>query len=138
LELLDLFYQLTLFEYFATCLNVAQRSEDPDEGPVCNLALLTQYISRFMEQRAPLIAGDLLQEQKLQRMFFGSYLYALTSARESEYEDAEDPFLKAAFLSDHSSGEGLEFPVVVLGNPRKQKRLQRVEEIYGRTTRVLK
>jgi DNA helicase-2/ATP-dependent DNA helicase PcrA len=132
-SLLDLFYQLTLFEHFGVMFDAAQRTTDPDEGPVCNLALLTGYISRFMEQRAPTVAGDLLREGSLQRMFFGSYLYALHRRGESEFEDAEDPFPKGRlpFLTIHQA-KGLEFPIVVLGNPRKQKRLQRTEEIvYG-------
>jgi DNA helicase II / ATP-dependent DNA helicase PcrA len=129
-SLLDLFYQLTMFEHFAKMFDAAQRAEDSDEGPVCNLALLTQYISRFLDQRAPLIAGDLLHEETLQRMLFGSYLYALHRRGESEYEDAEDPFPKGRipFLTVHQS-KGLEFPVVVLGNPRKQKKIQCIEKI---------
>ena len=131
-SLLDLFYQFTMFEHFATMFDAAQRAEDPDEGPVCNLALLTQYISRFLDQRAPLIAGDLLQDELLQRMFFGSYLYSLHRRGESEYEDAEDPFPKGRipFLTVHQS-KGLEFPVVVLGNPRKKKSLQPMETIMN-------
>ena len=129
-SLLDLFYQLTLFEHFAQMFDAAQRAIDPDEGPVCNLALITGYITRFMEQRAPLIAGDILQDDTFRRMFFASYLYALHRRGESEYEDAEDPFPKGRipFLTVHQA-KGLEFPVVVLGNPRKLKRVPRVEEI---------
>lgn len=130
-SLLDLFYQFTLFEHFAAMFDAAQRSVDPDEGPVCNLSLLSGYISRFMEQRAPTIAGDLLMESRLQNMFFGSYLYALHLRGESEYEDAEDPFPKGRipFLTIHQS-KGLEFPVVVLGNPRKDPKTQRLEQIF--------
>jgi len=129
-SLLDLFYQLTMFEHFAWMFDAAQRVEAPDEGPVCNLALVTQYISRFLDQRAPLISGDLLHEDKLQQMLFGSYLYALHRRGESEYEDAEDPFPKGRvpFLTVHQS-KGLEFPVVVLGNPRKEKKLPRLEAV---------
>jgi DNA helicase-2/ATP-dependent DNA helicase PcrA len=129
---LDLFYQITLFEHFAAMFDAAQRTEAPDEGPVCNLALLTQYLARFVEQRVPIIAGDLLHEDLLARLFFGSYLYALHRRGESEYEDADDPFPKGRipFLTVHQS-KGLEFPVVVLGNPRKNSRLQRNEEIIA-------
>jgi DNA helicase-2/ATP-dependent DNA helicase PcrA len=58
-------------------------------------------------------------------------LFAIFRRGESEYEDAEDPFPKGRipFLTIHQA-KGLEFPVVVLGNPRKQDRgPQRVEEL---------
>lgn len=131
-SILDLFYQLTLFEHFAAMFDAAQRAKDPDEGPVCNLALLTGYISRFMEQRAPTIAGDLLQDGLFKRLLFGSYLYALHRRGESEFEDAEDPFPKGRipFLTIHQS-KGLEFPVVVLGNPRKATKTQRMEVVVS-------
>jgi DNA helicase II / ATP-dependent DNA helicase PcrA len=131
-SILDLFYQLTLFEHFAAMFDAAQRGKDPDEGPVCNLALLTGYISRFMEQRAPTIAGDLLQDGLFKRLLFGSYLYALHRRGESEFEDAEDPFPKGRipFLTIHQS-KGLEFPVVVLGNPRKATKTQRMEVVVS-------
>lgn len=129
-SLLDLFYQFTLFEYFAVMFDAAQRTKDPDEGPVCNLALLSGYISRFMEQRAPTIGGELFLDDLLQRLLFSSYLYALHRRGESEFEDAEDPFPKGRipFLTIHQS-KGLEFPVVVLGNPRKAVRTQRLEVV---------
>lgn len=119
-SLLDLFYRLLGFGYFITMFEAAERQLDPDEGPVCNLGLLSQYISRFMDQRAPIITGALLREEGFQRLLFGSYLYALYRRGESEYEDSEDPFPKGRipFLTIHQS-KGLEFPVVVLGNLRK-------------------
>ncbi len=54
------------------------------------------------------------------RLLFGSFLFALFRRGESEYEDAEDPFPKGRipFLTIHQA-KGLEFPIVVLGNPRK-------------------
>ena len=122
-SLLDLFYQLCLFKHWATMFDAAQRNQAPDEGPVANLGLLTGYLSRFMEQRAAIVTGDLLHEGKLQQMLFGSYLYALFRRGEGEFEDADDPFPKGRipFLTVHQS-KGLEFPVVVLGNLRKDDR----------------
>jgi DNA helicase-2/ATP-dependent DNA helicase PcrA len=130
-SLLDLFYRLCGFQHFVSMFDAAQRSTDPDEGPACNLALLSQYISRFMDQRAAIITGQLLQGQGFLRLFFGSYLYALFRRGESEFENAEDPFPRGRipFLTIHQA-KGLEFPVVVLGNPRKADRgPQRIEAL---------
>lgn len=129
-SLLDLFYRFTGFEPFLAMFAAAQRALDPDEGPVANLGLLSQYLSRFMDQRAPIITGALLQDKGFLKLFFGSYLYALYRRGESEYEDAEDPFPKGRipFLTIHQA-KGLEFPVVVVGNLRKDDNgPQRTEE----------
>ncbi len=128
---LDLFYRLCGFGHFIAMFDAAQHAEDPDEGPVANLALLSNYLARFVDQRAAIITGPLLQEEGFARLFFGSYLYALYKRGETEDENEEDPFPKGRipFLTIHQS-KGLEFPVVVLGNPRKQDRgPQRVEEL---------
>lgn len=119
-SLLDLFYRLTAFPPFPEMFASAERSDDPDEGPIANLGLLTQYLSRFMDRRAAIVSGELLQDDRFQRLFFFGYLYALYKRGESEYEDAEDPFPKGRvpFLTVHQS-KGLEFPVVVVGNLRK-------------------
>ena len=119
-SLLDLFYRCCGFRHFIEMFDAAQREDDPDEGPVCNLGLLSQYLSRFMDQRVPIITGALLTDELFVRLFFGSYLYALFKRGESEYEDVEDPFPKGRipFLTIHQA-KGLEFPVVVLGNLRK-------------------
>jgi DNA helicase-2/ATP-dependent DNA helicase PcrA len=132
-SLLDLFYQLCLFENWSTMFDAAERSADPDEGPVANLGLLTDYLARFMEQRAPIISGDLLDDGLLSRLFFSSYLYSLHRRGESEFEDAEDPFPKGRipFLTVHQA-KGLEFPVVVLGNPRKDLKGPQAIERIGR------
>jgi DNA helicase-2/ATP-dependent DNA helicase PcrA len=77
------------------------------------------------------VTGELLQDDGFVRLFFASYLFAVFRRGESEYEDAEDPFPKGRipFLTIHQS-KGLEFPVVVLGNPRKDdKGPQFVEKV---------
>lgn len=130
-SLLDLFWRLCGFDHLRAIFDAAQRAEDPDEGPLANLALLSQYLSRFMERRAPIVTGELLQDDGFVRLFFASYLFAIFRRGESEYEDAEDPFPKGRipFLTIHQA-KGLEFPVVVLGNPRKDdKGPQLVEEV---------
>ena len=93
-----------------------------DEGPVANLGLITQYLARFIDERIPLISADLLVEKTLQ-IVFSVYLFALYRLGETELEDAEDPFPKGRipFLTIHQA-KGLEFPVVVLGNLRKDNR----------------
>jgi DNA helicase-2/ATP-dependent DNA helicase PcrA len=130
-SVLDLFYRLCGFDRLRAMFDAAGRQEDPDEGPVANLSLLSQYLGRFMDRRAPIITGELLQDGGFTRLFFASYLFALWRRGESEYEDADDPFPKGRipFLTIHQS-KGLEFPVVVLGNPRKDDRgPQFVEEV---------
>lgn len=119
-NLLDLFYKLCTFEHLKKMFDVAEKNGD--EGPVANLGLITQYLSRFVNDRVPLITADLLIEKVLQVIFF-AYLFALYRLGETELENAEDPFPKGRipFLTIHQS-KGLEFPVVVLGNTYKMDR----------------
>ncbi len=102
-----------------------------DEGPICNLGLITQYLARFTDEYTSVITAQFLSDDKFQVTFFMSFLYSLFRLGESEYEDADDPFPKGRipFLTIHQS-KGLEFPVVILGNPRKDDRgPQRIEQI---------
>lgn len=119
-SILDLFYQLNGFRYFRSLYELAERERD--EGPLCNLGIISQYLARFMEQFASMITASYLEEDKFQKQFFLSYLYALFRRQESEFEDKDDPFPKGRipFLTIHQA-KGLEFPVVVLGNPRKRE-----------------
>jgi DNA helicase II / ATP-dependent DNA helicase PcrA len=128
-NVLDLFYRLSGFKHFKTMYDLAESGKD--EGPVCNLGLITQYLARFMDEYLSLIPADMLVDGRFLRLFFVSYLYALFRRGEAEYEDANDPFPKGRipFLTVHQS-KGLEFPVVVLGNLRKDvKDLQIVEKL---------
>ncbi len=45
-SVLDLFYQLNAFKYFQHMYELAE--DGTDEGPICNLGLITQYLARFM------------------------------------------------------------------------------------------
>ncbi len=119
-NLLDIFYRLCGFEHFKQMFDAAERNED--EGPVANLGLITQYLARFLDERIPLITADLLVNKVLQ-IVFSSYLFALYRLGETEVEDTEDPFPKGRipFLTVHQA-KGLEFPVVVLANLRKDNR----------------
>ncbi len=126
-NLLDLFYHLCGFQHFKAMFDAAER--EGDEGPVANLSLITKYLSRFIDERVSIITADLLAGGILQ-IVFQSYLYSLYRLAESEFEDADDPFPKGRipFLTIHQS-KGLEFPVVVLGNLRKDIRDPSVAEV---------
>jgi DNA helicase II / ATP-dependent DNA helicase PcrA len=119
-NVLDLFYRLSGFEHFKGMFDLAEKKGD--EGPIANLGLITQYLQRFIDERIPLITADLLTGDNIfRRVLFSSFLFALFRLGESEYEDVDDPFPKGRipFLTIHQA-KGLEFPVVVLGNPSKR------------------
>jgi DNA helicase-2/ATP-dependent DNA helicase PcrA len=120
-SLLDLLYRICGFAHFRAMFDLAEQGID--EGPVCNLGLISQYLARFQEGYVTILTAYNFQEHRLANRFFGSFLYALYRRGESEYEDAEDPFPRGrvSFLTIHQS-KGLEFPVVVLANPRKDNR----------------
>ena len=117
-SLLDLFYRLMGFDHFKQMFDLAESGED--EGPVCNLSLITQYLARFVDEFIPMLTADLIVDGIFHRIFYFSFLFSIYRLGESEYEDSEDPFPKGRipFLTIHQS-KGLEFPVVVLGNPRR-------------------
>jgi DNA helicase-2/ATP-dependent DNA helicase PcrA len=131
-NVLDLLYRFCGFRNFRKIFIRAEEGAAKDEGPICNLSLLSQYLARFLDEfNASVLSADFLSDDKFQRTFFMSYLYALYRRGEAEYEDAEDPFPRGRipFLTIHQA-KGLEFPVVILGNPRKRTdRPQRIEEI---------
>ncbi len=130
-SVLDLFYQLNGFAHFR---KMYEKAEDgSDEGPICNLGLITQYLARYMEQYTPIITASFLSESKFVNTFFTSYTYALFRLGESEYEDADDPFPKGRvpFLTIHQA-KGLEFPVVIMGSLYKMKRGPQKNEIIIR------
>jgi DNA helicase-2/ATP-dependent DNA helicase PcrA len=129
-NVLDLFYRLCGFEHFKKMFDAAERNGD--EGATANLGLITQYLARFVEEKIALITADLLVEKVYQTVFF-AYLFALYRLGETELEDADDPFPKGRipFLTIHQS-KGLEFPVVVLGNPRKDDRGPNKMEVIAR------
>lgn len=126
-SVLDAFYRICGTQHFRAMFDLAESGED--EGPVCNLALISQYIARFQDEYNPLITADMLLDDRLGRFLFGSYLFALWRLGEKEFENAEDPFPRGRipFLTIHQA-KGLEFPVVVLGNARKDDKGPQITE----------
>jgi DNA helicase-2/ATP-dependent DNA helicase PcrA len=129
-SVLDLFYRICIFDCFKSMFDLAETGTD--EGPICNMGLITQYLARFTDEYANVITAQFLNENRFQVTFFMGFIYSLFRLGETEYEDANDPFPKGRipFLTVHQS-KGLEFPVVILGNPRKDPKLQPLEEIVS-------
>jgi len=115
-SILDFFYQLCGRSFFMQKIGLATRN-DKDEGPLCNLGLISQYLAQYNEEFTSLITAHSLKNGIFHGQFFNSYLYVLYLRKESEYENTEDPFPRGRipFLTIHQA-KGLEFPVVVLGN----------------------
>jgi len=128
-NVLDFFYQLAGFQHFKAMFDLAESGKD--EGPVCNLSLISQYIARFLDHYPFPISGESLSSEQFLRNF-ANYLYVLFRRGEGEYEDADDPFPKGRipFITVHQS-KGLEFPVVILANPRKDPKLQAIEQMVA-------
>jgi DNA helicase-2/ATP-dependent DNA helicase PcrA len=128
-NILDLFYQICGFDYFQKIFDQAEAGTD--EGPICNMALVSQYLSRFLDEYPSAISALWLKDDSFQHCLFSSFTFALWRLGESEYEDSEDPFPKGriSFLTIHQS-KGLEFPVVVLGGAhRRENRADLKEEL---------
>lgn len=129
--ILDLFYRICGFSYFSQMFKLAE--DGTDEGPICNLSMLSEYLARFLEQGGSVITGAVLIEGGLLANFFGRYVYGLFRLGESEYENDETPFPKGRipFLTIHQS-KGLEFPYVIVGSLEKRNNIPKNEEIIRR------
>ena len=119
--LLDLFYKINGFEYFAAKYRMAETGGE-DSG-LYNLGMITRYLAKYQETNNPILSGATFESGRIRKNFFGSYLYSLFRLNETECEDADDPFPKGCvpFLTVHQS-KGLEFPVVVLGSVSHRNR----------------
>lgn len=117
-NLLDLFYQLLALDSLTRKLAMAEMGGD--EGPTCNLSLISDYLFRFQKMHnLAIVNGGFYgaDGEKLRNLFFRDYLYGLYRLQESDYENNDTPFPKdrIPFLTIHQA-KGLEFPVVVLGS----------------------
>jgi len=118
-SILDLFYQLTGFSHFKHHFDLAEN--EGNEGPICNLSKIVEFITRFMELYSPILSASFMNKEGFSRLFFSSYLYTIYRMGESEFEDEENPFPKGniQFLTIHQS-KGLEFPVVFMYPKRRE------------------
>lgn len=71
-SILDLFYQLNAFTHFKEMYSMAETGED--EGPICNLGLITQYLARYMEEVSAVITGTFLSDDKFVNSFLARLL----------------------------------------------------------------
>jgi DNA helicase-2/ATP-dependent DNA helicase PcrA len=129
-SLLDHFYRLCAFEPLKGAFDLAQGLRGAvDEGPICNLSLVSGYIARFGDEYGELI-GPELAGGLLARLFFSQYLSLLLKLGESEFEDPEDPFPRGrvSFLTIHQA-KGLEFPVVVVPNTVRRARRRACDDL---------
>src|SRR5690606_15842479 len=88
-NVLDFFYQLCGFRHFRGIFDLAESGQD--EGPVCNLSLVSQYLARYLDEYPYLIFGKSIRDGSFLNGFI-NFLYILFRREEAEYEDREDPF----------------------------------------------
>ncbi len=115
--LLDLFWQLLGFAPFKNLLD--QVSSGIDRGAM-NLSRLSHLLDRFVDHEGSILRPRDFSESGFSRRFLNKYLYGLWVTKESGVEDDSAGFPRECipFLTIHQS-KGLEFPVVVIGNPKK-------------------
>lgn len=125
---MDIYWQVCGFKHFKKMFDLAEKHGI--EKPICNLSMISNYLDRFSESRPSILTANSFTGDRFTRAFWSSYIYALFARGESEFENPEVPFPKECipFLTIHQS-KGLEFPIVVLGNPRKKATTRKIEEV---------
>lgn len=126
--IMDIYWQLCGFKHFKKMFDLAEK--EGIEKPICNLSMISNYLERFTDSRPSILTADSFTSDRFSRAFWSSYVYALYARGVSEFENPEVPFPKECipFLTIHQS-KGLEFPVVILGNPRKASNQRKIEEV---------
>ena len=95
-NVLDLFYQLGGFEHFKKMFDLAERGKN--EGPICNLSLISQYLARFLDFYPFPISGESLSSEQFLRNF-ANYLYTLFRRGEANMKMLTTHSQRAAFPS---------------------------------------
>ncbi|MGZ6447461.1 MAG: 3'-5' exonuclease, partial [Pseudobdellovibrionaceae bacterium] len=115
--IMDLFWQMLGFAPFKDSLDQVSKGI---ERHAMNLSKLSHLLDRFVDHQGSIMRPRELHKGIFARKFLNSYLYGLWVTKESGIEDESVGFPKECipFLTIHQS-KGLEFPVVVIGNPKK-------------------
>ncbi|MFW9882478.1 MAG: ATP-dependent helicase, partial [Candidatus Thorarchaeota archaeon] len=107
----DLFYEILGYSPFCDWID--------DEIKARNIAILSDYLTKFQEYYyMPVI--NYYNREKIIKMFFNSFFYALWDIGIDEYEDPYEifPSGKVQLLTIHQS-KGLEFPIVIVNSLHK-------------------
>lgn len=103
-NVLDLFYRLLGFPPFRAWLDDAETGTD--EGPAQNLAYFSQYLSRFLSERGPMLSGREFTNNRFVNSFLGVSSMA--------YIAWEKPSMKILKIRSHGGA----FPFLQFTRPR--------------------
>jgi len=113
-SLLDLFYRMTGFAHFKTMFDLAETGQD--EGPICNLSLITQYLARFGDEFIPILTADLLVNGTFHKVFYFSFLLPSSALANRNMKTQKIPSQKDVFHSSQFTRQkGLNSPLLFWG-----------------------